>query len=253
MKYFGIISRAIPGLFVNYPRVLINSFNIKKISRVKRYNDARKMIVNVDKALHIDLISTGLNDFPMSMSYIFTPNHQSFVDALVLIDFFKEPIRFVAKAESKKFPFAGSAITSIDAVYLNRKNLKEEAKTMLQIGKLMKNDPYKWIIFPEGTRTKNPDFSMNEFKPGALKSAMKAGIDIYPVAMWGSYRVLSTKYKLKRYPVFIHVFDPIKKDFYKNKNTSEVACLIQNMISEKLEELKKLDLEYLENLKNKKK
>ena len=45
----------------------------------------------------------------------------------------------------------------------------------------------------------------------------------------------------------------LQKDFYKDKNTSEVACLIQNMISKKLEELKKLDLEYIENLKNKKK
>ena len=61
---------------------------------------------------------------------------------------------------------------------------------MKKIKVSLKEDNLKWIIFPEGTRSKNINHEVNEFKAGSFKMAMSQGVDIYPVATWGSFRVL---------------------------------------------------------------
>ena len=43
-------------------------------------------------------------------------------------------------------------------------------------------------VFPEGTRTR--DGRLQDFKPGAFKIAMKAGVPIVPVAIRGTYELL---------------------------------------------------------------
>ena len=45
------------------------------------------------------------------------------------------------------------------------------------------------IIFPEGTTTKNPDFSQQTAKTGVARLGLSTGVPVTPVAIWGSHRV----------------------------------------------------------------
>jgi 1-acyl-sn-glycerol-3-phosphate acyltransferase len=64
------------------------------------------------------------------------------------------------------------------------------------------------VIFPEGGRT--PDGEIKPFLPGALFLAIKAQVDIVPVALIGSYELLPMDtYHIKCRPLEMRVGEPI--------------------------------------------
>ena len=196
--------------------------------------------------LHVDFHVTGLEKLKADRSYILTPNHQSFLDGLSFIAILKDPSTFVAKIEAKKYPFVGKAIALINGLFLERSNLRQEIKVMTDLRKSLKNDNKKWIIFPEGTRTRAKDYAMADFKAGTFKAPMSAGVSIYPVAMWGSFRVLDIKSKrLKRYPIQISILDPITPQEYEKMSTGDVAKLVQSRVEAEVERLKANEVELL--------
>ncbi len=45
------------------------------------------------------------------------------------------------------------------------------------------------VIYPEGTVTKNDDFTPMGAKTGVVRLALSSGVPVYPVAIWGAQRV----------------------------------------------------------------
>ena len=217
----------------------------KKKSRLIKYKRYRKIMHKGDKVFGVDLLVEGKENIPVSQSYLITPNHQSMLDAVLFLDLFDEPLSFASKSELRNTIIAGKAIKSVEGVFLERDNLRQEIKMMKIIENSLKNDNIKWVIFPEGTRTKNKDLSLNSFKPGAFKAAQKAGVDIVPVALYGSFRVLQKNLHWKKYPVQISFLDPLKKEDYENLSTVEISALVQQRIQDKLLVLKERDKELI--------
>ena len=120
--------------------------------------------------------------------------------------------------------------------FMDRNNLKEELRVMKKVRKSLLEDNQKWIIFPERTRTKDPNFKVGEFKAGTYKFPMSINKKIVPCAIHGIQRVLDGKYNLKEYPVHIHFFKPFTPEDYKNMTTQEISNKCQNMIQEKVNE-----------------
>ena len=247
MKYLGFVFRAIPKIIARYPRVNRNYHQGKKLSFTKRYNDARELIDVVDKALHMEFIVTGEYPLPVTPSFLLTPNHQSFLDSLTMINIMNQPCSFVAKKEAKKYPIVGKVLSSIDGYFMDRDDLRQEMKIMQKVRASIKEENKKWIIFPEGTRTKDKDKKVGAFKPGSFKMAMANKVNIYPVAMWGSFRVLDRKVKMKKYPIYVHFCSPVTPEIYEGKSTTEVSELVRNSIIEQLEILKEIDKTNLKN------
>lgn len=252
-KYLLIVVKELPLLIRKYFLILKNYLGRKEISSVKRYNDIRNIIKEFNKRMSVKLILTGLNDLPSDPSFILTPNHQSFMDAICLIDFMKQNTTFVAKKESKKYFYVGKAIGSIDCLYLDRNNLRQEIEVMKKIKQSLLEENRKWIIFPEGTRTREKDYSMNEFKAGSFKMAVSARVDIYPVALWGSFRILDAKEtKFKQYPIYIHICEPIRYEMYKDMSTIELSKYVEDIVRKKVNELRELDKKNLNKYLKKK-
>jgi len=64
------------------------------------------------------------------------------------------------------------------------------------------------VIFPEGGRT--PDGEIKPFLPGAFFLAIKAQVDIVPIALIGTYELLSMNtYHIKCQPLEMRVGEPI--------------------------------------------
>ena len=64
------------------------------------------------------------------------------------------------------------------------------------------------VIFPEGGRT--PDGEIKPFLPGAFFLAIKAQVDIVPVALVGTYELLPMNtYHIKCRPLEMRVGEPI--------------------------------------------
>ena len=131
----------------------------------------------------------GLENIP-DMPVLYVGNHRSYFDILVGYTTVPTLLGFVAKKEMEKIPLLRTWMVNANCLFLDRKNIKEGLKTILQGIEKVKNDVSIWI-FPEGTRNTNDDITeLLPFKEGSLKIAEKSGCPVIPVAMTGTAEVL---------------------------------------------------------------
>lgn len=121
-------------------------------------------------------------------SYMFCPNHSSFMDPFVLIVLSKNPIVFVGKKELVKIPVFGffykRAVIMVDRSNLeSRKRVFEMAKKKLQNGVSM-------AIFPEGL-VPTEDVILAPFKKGAFSLAIEFQMPIVPQVYYDCKRFFS--------------------------------------------------------------
>ena len=149
---------------------------------------------------------------------------------------------FVGKKSLKKVPVIGKVITNLHSLFIDREDIRQELKVMKGVQESIIKDDVRWIIFPEGTRTKDTvNYTCNDFKPGAFKYPMQEKKKIVPCAIFGTHRVLDKLDKHKEYPVYVHFFEPITPEVYKDLSTKEVALMTQNMVQAKVNEFMELD------------
>lgn len=237
MKTVKIVLKAIPYVFVSLFWIFVYGLTFKKKSRIKVYRKVKKFLGKVSSIFGIEYIVDGNEYLTVEQSYLLTPNHQALIDPFIFFHVFNDPLSFVCKKEVEKIPAVNSIVNMIDGKYLERDNLRQEIKIMKSIQKDMKDKNVKYIVFPEGTRTKKSDLSLNEFKPGAFKYTMDLGKNIYPVAIYGTRNLFDNKCKMKKYRVRVSILPPITKEMYQNMTTSQVATLVQNKIQARLNEL----------------
>jgi 1-acyl-sn-glycerol-3-phosphate acyltransferase len=91
-----------------------------------------------------------------------------------------------------------------------------------------------YIIFPEGTRSKNGN-TMGEFHGGSFRAATKAKCPIVPVAFVDSFKVLDQKGS-KPVSVQIHYLPPIPYEQYADLKTVELAALVKERIAVAIED-----------------
>ncbi len=241
---FKVIGYVIKSLGIIFRLFFYCVFDFKKSmkeSRLLRYYYIKKEAKKLTRNLHMDLIVSGMENLPSDDSYLITPNHQSLVDAVVFFNIFDDPIAYVAKDELNKVPEIGKLVLALEGYFLERDNLRQEIKVMKSLSEDMQVKNIRYIIFPEGTRSKDKDFKLNEFKAGAFKYPMNNQKKIVPCAIYGTGEVLNKHTPLKKkYPIYIHFFKPLDYEFYKDKSSSEVSLIVQNMIDEKVQYFRNL-------------
>lgn len=144
------------------------------------YNWA-KFIVNL---IGIKLNVIGIENLP-NEACLFVSNHQSNLDVPCLITAINKPMGFISKKELSSVPVISTWMKAIHSVFMDRQNVRESLKSILEGAKVLK-DGYSMVIFPEGTRSKGKPVA--EFKKGSMKLGIKAGVKIVPIAIDGTYK-----------------------------------------------------------------
>lgn len=130
----------------------------------------------------------GMENIPEHGAAIITPNHVSFVDALILSGCIKRPVRFVMYYKIYRIPLLHFIFKTAGAIPIagqkEDKALYERAfekmDAALKAGELL-------CIFPEGQITR--DGQLNDFRPGILRVLEQTPVPIIPIALqglWGS-------------------------------------------------------------------
>ena len=87
------------------------------------------------------------------------------------------------------------------------------------------------VIFPEGGRT--PDGDIKPFLPGAFFLAIKAKVDIVPVALIGTYELLPMNtYHIKSRPLEMRIGEPISTAGYSARETEELSAKVQKAVED---------------------
>jgi 1-acyl-sn-glycerol-3-phosphate acyltransferase len=115
--------------------------------------------------------------------------------------------RIAFKSELLSYPIVGWHLKRSGQVCIDQQNPSRSISSIRAALKGLKAG-LPLVIFPEGGRT--PDGEIKPFLPGAFFLAIKAQVDIVPVALVGTYELLPMNtYHIKCRPLEMRVGRPI--------------------------------------------
>lgn len=129
----------------------------------------------------------GTENLDPRQNYVYMANHCSLIDIPAMFAYLPYQFRIMAKKELFYVPFMGWHLWTAGNFPVDRSDPRKTAHSLhrviegVQAGKSL-------AVFPEGTRS--VDGRLQEFKPGAFKIAMRAGVPVVPVAIRGTHALL---------------------------------------------------------------
>ena len=166
---------------------------------------------------------------------LYVGNHQGDMDILLIMSELGDLYSIVAKKETKKVPIVAQWMANADCIFMDRGNPRQTLESIKRAQELLENGR-SVVIFPEGTRSKGAD--MNEFKPGALRCAVKAKVPIIPFAIDGTYKVFEQQRYLKKSHVDMSILPAVAPEEYAGLKTPELSALLQQKIQDELYRLR---------------
>ena len=87
----------------------------------------------------------------------------------------------------------------------------------------------RFIIFPEGGYRFNNCNTVEDFKAGTFKSAIKSKAPIVPVALIDSYKAFNS-FSFKKITTEVHYLEPLYYEEYKDMKSQEIAMIVKERI-----------------------
>ncbi len=150
---------------------------------------------------------TGLDKIDTAKPHVYAVNHASAMDIPVLYVYLPFQFRIVFKKELLSYPIVGWQLKRSGQVCIDQQKPTNSIAAIRSAVKSLKGG-MPLVIYPEGGRT--PDGEIKPFLPGAFFLAIKAQVDIVPVALVGTYELLPMNtYHIKCRPLEMRVGEPI--------------------------------------------
>ena len=149
----------------------------------------------------------GLDKIDTTKPHVYAVNHASAMDIPVLYVYLPFQFRIVFKKELLAYPIVGWQLKRSGQVCIDQQKPTNSIAAIRSAVKSLKAG-MPLVIYPEGGRT--PDGEIKPFLPGAFFLALKAQVDIVPVALIGTYELLPMDtYHIKCRPLEMRVGEPI--------------------------------------------
>lgn len=223
-KFFIKYAFKIPKLKKDIKELRVN---YKYLPKEWHYIKLKEYCDEIFETAKINIEVEGLENVPTGPC-VFYPNHQSLIDPLLFF-YIKKEVGFILKKELKKEELIDDIVTITNSLYIDRENVKEGMKTILQAIENIKNDN-SYVVFPEGTRTGD---ELKDFHAGSFKMSYKTNTPIVPVTIIGTKAAVEST-NMNPLTIKIAILPPIMPEEYKNLSTKEVADKTRNMIQDKL-------------------
>lgn len=174
-------------------------------------------------------------ELPADRPIIFAANHQNKLDIAGIIWYLRKySPKFVSKIElGKGIPSVSYNLRHSGAALINRDDARQALAEIARLGKLIEDNHYSAVIFPEGTRSLTGE--MKPFATGGIKILLKKS----PTALVVPIYIHNT-WKLNRYGKFpMSVGEQISWTVLpaiepKGKTPDEVAALAEESIRREL-------------------
>jgi 1-acyl-sn-glycerol-3-phosphate acyltransferase len=156
---------------------------------------------------------TGVENLPTSGGAVIAINHTGYMDFMLAgLPYYEQgqgrKVRFMAKQEVFDNKLTGPIMRSLRHIPVDRQSgaaSYEAAVRNLKDGELVG-------VYPEATISRS--FEIKEFKSGAARMAIEAGVPIVPHIVWGAQRVWTKGHPKKLFrpkvPIQIVVGEPIE-------------------------------------------
>ena len=133
----------------------------------------------------------GQENVPSHGAVIVMVNHQSQYDIPILMAHLGRLLGFVAKKELFRIPGLSYWMKRLHCISLDRSDRAGAARLFAGVSRHIKETQSGIILFPEGTRSRDPEGAIQPFKEGSLRLATMEDIPVLPVSIDGSRHLKS--------------------------------------------------------------
>jgi 1-acyl-sn-glycerol-3-phosphate acyltransferase len=171
---------------------------------------------------------TGLEQIDPSRTHVYAVNHASALDIPVLYACLPFQFRIVHKKELLSYPIVGWHLKRSGQVCVDQQNPAKSIGMIKSAVRTLKQG-MPLVIFPEGGRC--ADGRIQPFLPGAFFLAIKAQVDIVPIALVGTYELLPMDtYHIKSRPLDMRIGPPISTDGLTLHDMEELSRKVQQEV-----------------------
>ncbi len=187
----------------------------------------------------LKLTVVGVENLPKSGGAVIAINHTGYLDFTfaglpAYLQGQGRKVRFMAKQEVFDHKVSGPIMRSLGHISVNRQDgaaSYDEAVRNLKDGELVG-------VYPEATISRS--FEIKEFKSGAARMAVEAGVPVVPVIVWGAQRIWTKGHPKKLFrpkvPVVVIVGEPLEPTL----GTEELNALLRSRMQQLLQQAQEL-------------
>lgn len=217
----------VPGLFIKLCRYAKHPDDY---SEQEKWNHIHLIMSTAVKSGNLDLQVTCVENIPApGTGFMMYGNHQGMFDVVAIAATCPTPLGAVLKKELKDIPFLKQIIACTKSFSMDREDVRQSLTVIQNVTEEVKKGR-SYLIFPEGTRSKNGN-RMGDFHSGSFRCAIKAKCPILPIAFIDSFKVLDQKGS-RRLSVQLHYLKPIPYEEYEGMKTAEVAAMVKERIAD---------------------
>jgi len=171
----------------------------------------------------------GLECLDPKQTYIFMPNHASFLDILLAFAYIPCNFRMITKEEIFCIPLMGWALKRSRQIPMDRANPRKGLASLSQAFKLLR-EGISITVFPEGTRTS--DGEIKDFKATLFILPIRSGVPVVPVRIDGTFEALKrSSVLLNPVPLKITFHPPIPGGSFTDRDRWLYAKKVQEVLA----------------------
>lgn len=172
----------------------------------------------------------GTEKIPTDRRFLFVSNHLSRFDPMIQsLVLRKTPMAFISKPSNFKIPIGRHFMNRSCYIAIDRESPRNAAKAISRAAELLKKDTVSIAVYPEGHR--GTGYTLQEFKPGCLKAATKAGCPIVVAVISGTEQI-HKRSPWHRINVTLDIIDIIEPE--SKEKTVDLSELIRNEMQQHL-------------------
>ncbi len=242
LRKYGILSR-LRSYFIYDPLIWLYTVVLGLISiPVSLFGDRERILHGFARAWSWMIMKTilspvkvtGLDRIDTTRTHVYAANHASALDIPVLYVYLPFQFRIAFKKELLSYPIVGWHLKRSGQVCVDQQNPAASIGSIRSALKSLKAG-MPLVIYPEGGRT--PDGQIKPFLPGAFFLAIKAQVDIVPVALIGTFDLLPMNtYHIKSRPLEMRVGEPIPTAGLTGHDMQALSDKVQRAVEDLLQQ-----------------
>ena len=219
-----------------YSKICRYAKNPEKYTEKEMYSHIQYILHEAIKGGNVNVNVFGKENIPEENGFLLVSNHQGMFDVLAIVANCDNPMGGVYKIEldnkGRGIPLIKEIIRCTNSFPMDRNDVRQSLTVIQNVTEELKKGR-NYLIFPEGTRSKNGNV-MGEFHGGSFRCAVKAKAPILPIAVIDCHRILDEKGS-KPMTCQVHFLKPICYEEYKDLKTPDLAALVKSRIQETID------------------
>ncbi|MGO9211945.1 MAG: lysophospholipid acyltransferase family protein [Terriglobales bacterium] len=182
------------------------------------------------KIIGAPLAVHGMEKIDTTRPHMYALNHLSALDIPAVYAGLPFHFRIMAKEELFRYPFLGWHLRRSGQVSIERENAIASMRSLNRAAAILKGGQ-PLVVFPEGGRS--PTGQVKPFLPGVFYVAIKAGVDVVPMALVGSYELLPMNtFHVKPRPLELLVGEPVSPAGYGPRDMDKLSARVQKAVED---------------------